>query len=133
MKKIIGIIAFTAILTLPILTLAEGNITGGSGGEIIGGSGENTNPGDTGGSRLPNLLGVDSADGLLNKIVTFLLGIAAIVATIMILIGAYQIMFAQGNSEKWQTGKKTIIYALVGYGIILISKGITLIIKDFLN
>lgn len=136
MKKYLAFVILSVLIISPFLALAQpdtGGATIETGGDADFGSGD-TN-GDSAPVRrgLPNLLGVSSVSGLVDKIVNFLLAIAAPIAIIMILIGAYQIMFAAGNSEKWKTGKNTIIYALMGYGIILISKGIILIIQDFLK
>jgi len=123
MEKIIKVSALAVLLILPILSLAAPAAEGGFGGS----TGTDSNHS----GKLPNLLRVDSAEDLINKIIDGLLLLAAPIVTIMVLVGAYQIMFAGGNSEKWQTGKKTIIYAVVGYAIILISKGVALIIQDF--
>lgn len=127
MKKFIGIIALATLLTLPIFVSAQGGGTIGPGGEGSGGDTSN----NTGGSRLPNLLGVNSAEGLLNKILDWLIKIIApILLTIMVIIGAFQMLFAQGNAEKFSAGRKTIVYAVIGYAIIFISQGVALIIKS---
>lgn len=129
MKKFIGIIALATLLILPVFTLAQDPFVpeGGTGsGADFGGTGS-----DTGSSRLPNLLGVNSAEGLLNKILDWLIKIIApILLTIMVIIGAFQMLFAQGNAEKFSAGRKTIVYAVIGYAIIFISQGVALIIKS---
>jgi len=86
-----------------------------------------------GGIKLDNPLGVSNFTELLNKIIDFLIEIGAVLLVIIVLIGAYQILFATGDPTKFATGKKTIIYAAIGYAIILLAKGIALIIKDFLG
>lgn len=82
------------------------------------------------GINLQNPLGAGSIPALLDKIADYLIYIGAPILAIMILWGGFQILTAAGEPEKFKTGRTTIIYAAVGYGIILISKGITLIIKE---
>ena len=85
--------------------------------------------GETGsGITLDNPLGVSTITGLIDAIIDFLIEIGAVLLVIIVLIGAYQMLFAVGNPEKFATGKKTIIYAVIGYAIILLAKGIELII-----
>lgn len=72
-------------------------------------------------------------EGLLNSIVDWLLKIATPIAVGMILIGAFQMVFAGGDEEKFKLGKKTILYTSIGYAIILVGRGITLVIQDFLS
>lgn len=74
-----------------------------------------------------------NVEGLLNSIIDWLLRIATPIAVGMILVGAFQIMFAGGDEEKFKRGKSTILYTAIGYAIILIGRGITLIIQDFLS
>ncbi len=84
---------------------------------------------------LPNPLGqgTDIYD-LLNRIAfNYLLPIAAPIAVIMIIYGAFQILTAAGDVEKVKTGRKTIVYAAVGLGIVLLSTGIVAIIKEILG
>lgn len=103
------------ILVVPFSTLAAGE--GTSEGVVI---------------ELPNPLGSTSTPAqLLDKILDFLIKAGAIIASIMVVIGAFQILFAAGDPEKFITGRRTIIYTTIAYAIILLSKGITLVIKDF--
>lgn len=70
---------------------------------------------------------------ILNKILDAILLIGTPIATIMIIYGAFQMLFSGGNTEKFQTGQKTLLYTAIGYGIILISKGISIIISNLLG
>lgn len=99
---------------------------------VLAAVGEGGSPGNT---ELPNPLGpgVDSFNALADKILGYMLLIATPIATLMILVGAYQILFAAGDPEKVKTGKQTILYTVIAFAIILIGKGITLIIKDVLG
>jgi len=121
MGKILTILSLVLILFIVLLTqqslfvLANGNNSGDSVG-------------------LPNPLGTDNIVILLNRILNALVtGIAPPILAIMILIGSFQILFASGDPQKFKTGKKTIIYAIVGYTALLLSLGIVSIIKEILS
>ena len=71
---------------------------------------------------------------LLNTIINVLTYyIAAPVATLMVIIGAFQMLSAGGDPEKFSTGKKTITYALIGFGVLLIADVIIAIIQELLG
>jgi hypothetical protein len=74
-----------------------------------------------------------TAEGLLQSIVKQLFVIATPIAVGMILIGAFQMLLSGGNEDKFTTGKKTVLYAVIGYAIILIGWGITSIIQSLLS
>lgn len=83
---------------------------------------------------LPNPLGTTSTVmDLLKKIVDFLLVIASPIAAIMIIWGAFQILFAAGDTEKFATGKRTILYTVIGLAVILVGWGFVSIIEDVLK
>lgn len=83
---------------------------------------------------LPNPLGTGTTfTTLLDRVLTFLLEAGGIITTIMIIIGAFQMLFAGGDPEKVITGRRTIIYTAVAYGILVVAKGISLVIKDILT
>ena len=65
------------------------------------------------------------------KIVNALFYVAIPIVSVMILIGAFQILISAGNPEKIQTGKRTILWAVAGFAIIIVGLGITSIIQDF--
>jgi hypothetical protein len=123
MKKAAFVVMVLVVAAGPLLAFAQG---GGS--NPPGGGGEN--PGSS--ITLKNPLGSASTPvELLNRILTFILEIGGVIAAIMIIIGAFQILFAGGDPEKFSVGKRTIIYVAIAYGILLMAKGIVLIIKDF--
>jgi len=92
--------------------------------------------GNTGGSgvELQNPVGADSIIEIINNIIGALqVYIAPPIVAIMVLIGAFQILFAAGNPERVKTGRKTIIYAVIGYAIIFVAGGITSLIENILS
>lgn len=91
---------------------------------------------ETGGTGVTiiNPLGSDSSIlEILDNIIDFLLLISVPILAIMILIGGFYILTARDNKEKVVTGRKVIYYAVIGFTIILISKGVSLIILEILG
>lgn len=83
--------------------------------------------------KLPNPLKTENITDLINQVTTYLIMIAAPIVTIMVIVGAFQILTAGGNPEKFKKGKQTIFYAVIGFSIVLIAKGITALIKQLLG
>ena len=84
--------------------------------------------------KLINPLGTDSTIGdVIKNVLGGLQLIAIPIVAVMILVGGFQIMFAGGDPEKFKTGKKTILYTVVGYAISLVAGGITSIIVEILS
>ena len=113
---------------LLIIVLLTGNLALG---DIVG-----TNPTCPAGTVcLPNPLGSGASDvlSLLYRVINYLVLIAAPIVSILIIYGAYQILFAAGDTEKFATGRKTILYAVIGYAIILIGFSLVYVIKEILT
>ena len=83
--------------------------------------------------RLPNPLQANTFQELIGRVVNFLLAIGAPILVLMIIIGAFQIMTGAGNPENITKGRQTITYAIIGYALLLLSKGITIIIEQLLG
>ena len=78
--------------------------------------------------------GNESFISVANNVAQFLVQDIAIPLTvIMVLVGAIQIMSSAGDPEKFSKGRKTIMYAAIGFLAALISLGATSLIKDFLG
>lgn len=58
--------------------------------------------------------------------------IAVPIVSIMVLWGGFQILTAGGDPEKFGNGKKTILYAVVGFAVVLVAQGVVFIIKELL-
>ena len=59
--------------------------------------------------------------------------IAIPITVIMVLVGAFQIMTAGGDPEKFSSGRKTITYAAIGLAAAFISLGAAQLIQNFLG
>jgi hypothetical protein len=103
-------------------------------GQAPGGGGTGQNPGSvTSTITIPNPLSCTNLNCLVLNIIDKLLLLAMPVVTLMVLVGAFQILTAAGNSEKVSTGRKTIQYAVLGFVLLLLSKGFVYVIADVLG
>lgn len=96
----------------------------GPGGTIRGGTGE---------VRLINPLGDRTIIQIINDILDFLIYLSVPLLALMILVGGFQILMARESAEKVKNGFNTIKYAVIGFVVILISKGIALVILNILR
>ena len=84
------------------------------------------------GIEIPNPLGESTITGLIDRIATWLLGIGSTIAVIMVLWSGLLYMTSGGNKTRVEQAKKTLTYAVVGLTVLLLAKGVTLIIQNFL-
>jgi len=61
------------------------------------------------------------ANDLIVTIINILLGVAFLVAVLMLIIGGFRYIFDAGNESGAEAGKKTVINALIGLVIIILS------------
>ncbi len=117
---------FLFIVALPVL--------GQSGGQgPSSGQGPSGGQGPTGPITIPNPLAAQSISDLLNKIIDFLIIIASPILVIMVLWAGFLYLTSGGDPTKVQTANRTLLWAAVGFAIILISKGFTLLIANILG
>lgn len=69
---------------------------------------------------------------VLNRIIGYAELVAGSLAAIMILYGAFQILTSRGSEEKYKAGKKTIIYALGGFIIVILARGLVGIFRGLI-
>jgi len=71
---------------------------------------------------------------VMNAIFAFLFtDVAVPLCAIMVLVGAFQMMTAGGDPEKFSNGRKTLMYAAIGFAVALIAIGATSIIKSIIS
>ncbi|HUC02193.1 MAG TPA: hypothetical protein VMA75_04850 [Candidatus Paceibacterota bacterium] len=69
-----------------------------------------------------------------NNVIFFLSTTIAIPLTaIMVLVGAFQMTTSAGDPEKISKGRKTLLYAAIGFVVALIATGVTSIIKSVIT
>lgn len=67
---------------------------------------------------------ISGNDGVLMLVVNILSAVVGIAAVIMIIVSGISYMTSQGDSSKIQSAKNTIIYAVVGLIVVLLSRTI---------
>jgi len=70
---------------------------------------------------------------ILGQIISIALGIGFAIAVIMVIYGGFQYITSAGNEEKATAGRQTLIYALIGLVIILLSFVIVTAVVNFIN
>lgn len=70
---------------------------------------------------------------LINNVTNFLVGVSIPIAGLMILYGAFLILTAAGSPERFKTAKNTILYAIIGLVVVLLSKGLVVVITELLE
>lgn len=101
-------------------------------------------PGSSGGARgarpydvpsgadnaLPNPLGIYDLNTLVQKIFEALTIIAVPIVTAMVLWGAFKIITSAGDPGKVREGGRAILWASVGFGLLLLANGAVDILKS---
>lgn len=104
------------------------------GGGALPNEGGGTLPG--GGSVTINLttpIGCTNFSCVFKNIMNTLFWIAVPLTGIMVIIGAFQILTAAGNPEKFKSGKKTLLYAVIGFAVVLVAGGVVPIVCSIFN
>jgi hypothetical protein len=79
---------------------------------------------------LKNPLTTTDATVVLGRINLFLLAIAAPICGIMVVWGGFQMITARGNPEEFSKGKKTLLYAAVGFAVVIFASSVVPLIKN---
>ncbi len=69
---------------------------------------------------------------IINRLADWLVRLAAIVVPIIIIWGAFLILTSAGQAEKVTAGKKAILYAVLGFIVVLMAKGVVAIVRETL-
>ena len=67
---------------------------------------------------------------LIEVIINFVFSVALAIVPIMIIVGGFYFVTSGGDPNRIQTAKKIILYTLVGFGIILLAKGLIIVLKQ---
>jgi len=82
---------------------------------------------------LPNPLTSCNGGTIMTCVVTpitnFLLMLATPICAIMVLWGGFEMMTSGGDPEKFSTGRSTVLYAAVGFVVVLLANGVAQIIN----
>ncbi|OGM98380.1 MAG: hypothetical protein A2817_03235 [Candidatus Yanofskybacteria bacterium RIFCSPHIGHO2_01_FULL_39_8b] len=85
--------------------------------------------------RIPNPFSgkIDTLDNLFDVIILFLYYIAGPILVIMIVLAGLFLLFGRGEQEKIRTARKILLYAVVGFAVILIGAGFKKLIESILE
>lgn len=70
---------------------------------------------------MDNTYGIASINGFIYTIITWLLGIAFSLTVLFLIIGGFRFVVSGGNEESAEAGKRTIVNALIGIVVIILS------------
>ena len=80
---------------------------------------------------LPNPIpGCSDASCVVTKVINFILVLATPICAIMVLWGGFTMMTAGGDPEKFSTGRKTILYAAVGFVAVLLANSVAAVVQN---
>lgn len=83
---------------------------------------------------LPLICGAAAVDPSITKafqgVITIASAIVALICTIMIIWGGVVMLTAAGSPDKVAMGRQTIMWAVIGFVIVLIANGIMLTVKS---
>jgi hypothetical protein len=66
-------------------------------------------------------------------VINFLFTLAIPICAIMVLVGGFQMMTAAGNPEKFSSGKKTILYAVIGFAVVIVARSVSILVGNLLG
>lgn len=101
--KIANIVALAALVAVPLAASAQlptGGVT------------------PIAGSNLPTDANITV---FITRVINILLGIAGLVAVVFLIIGGFRYITAGGNEESAESGKKTIVNAIIGIVVVILS------------
>ncbi len=81
---------------------------------------------------IENPLASQNITDLVDKIVTFLMEIFIPIAILMVLYAAFTFITAGGDETKVKQAKQILTWSVVGIAVLLVSKGVVNVIKDFI-
>src|SRR5258708_681447 len=70
---------------------------------------------------------------VLNRIIDVIFTFAIPVTAIMVLVAGYQMVTAAGNPEKFTTGRKTLQYTAIGFGLVVLAKSVAPVLISILT
>lgn len=82
---------------------------------------------------IPNPLGCQDIGCVLERIASFLLKVAAPILTIMVLWAGFLFLTSAGNPQGIEKARKTLLWAVIGFAIVLINWGFASIVKEIIG
>ena len=83
--------------------------------------------------EIPNPVGINSFEELVNVIGVWIFNLAIPIAVIIIIYAGILMLTAGGNPKRFQQGTRALWYAVLGLAIVFIGKGFVTLIKSILS
>lgn len=80
--------------------------------------------------NLEDLFQSTTLEEIIERLVDLIFTVSIVLVPLMIVLAAFLLVTAAGNSEKITQAKKIITWSLIGFLIVLLSKGIIAMIKQ---
>ena len=106
MKKVLASIIFVG-LTLPLLASVQ----------IV----------------IHNPIRAHTFEELVDGIIGFIFIVAAALAPLMIIIGAFYLLTSGGDPKRLETGRNIILYTIIGLTVVLLGRALVYIIQNILS
>jgi len=72
-------------------------------------------------------------DSLLCKFLAWFYTFAIIIGIIFVILTAYKYITAGGEAEKVKSAHKTLIYAIIGFAVAILARGVPLIVANLIG
>ena len=79
------------------------------------------------------MVGVNDITTLVGNIINFLIKLAFPITAILVVYAGFLYITSAGNDEKVKTAQKALIWAIVGFAVVLIASSVPTIIEEFLS
>ncbi len=83
--------------------------------------------------EIKNPINATSFEALVNNLINFVFYIALALTPLMIIFGAFFLLTAGEDPKRVETGRRIIIYTLIGFTIILLAKGLVALIRGIMG
>ena len=83
--------------------------------------------------EIENPLVHKTVEELVNSIAEFIRNTSLILAPILIIIAGFYFITAMGDPKRIETGKKIILYTVIGLTIILIASGLVALVRNIIQ
>ncbi len=70
---------------------------------------------------------------LLAKLAQGAIAVGGAISGVLVMVGAFQFLFSAGDPKRVELGKKTILYTVIGYVILISSSAIAYLVADLLG
>ncbi len=77
---------------------------------------------------IPNPITCNDATCLIGQVIRYILGVIAILATLMFIWGGVMMLTSGGNADRIKQAKETLAWAAIGVVVIILSWGIILFV-----